>query len=68
MGQRRDFSSLESDVCCSFQYYVLMQLTGSSSCIFLLVIFAINEWDGQAKSGHSGLEQGYLLQSGIVWA
>ena len=67
-AKERFFSDLESSVCCSFQYCIPVQLTGSTSYMFLLMISTINGWDGQAKSGHSGIKQGYLLESVIVLA
>lgn len=67
-AKERFFSDLESSVCCSFQYCIPVQLTGSTSCMFLLVIFAINGWERQAKPGHSGIKQGYLLELVIVLA
>lgn len=45
-----------------------MQLTGSTSSVLLLVIWAINGWDRQAKSGHSGIKQVCLLGSISVLA
>lgn len=67
-AKERSFSDLESSVCCPFQFCVPVQLTGSTSCMFLLVIFAINGWDEQVKSGHSGIKLGCLLESIIVMA
>lgn len=41
-AKERFFYDLESSVCSSFQFCRPMQLTGSTSCTFFLVIFAIN--------------------------